>query len=775
MDRSVQSDNAAATAIDPVCGMTVDPAISRHRHTHHRRSYYFCSAGCRSKFAADPEKYLDKHAAPADATPDGTIYTCPMHPQIRQFGPGNCPICGMALEPLVVTADAQPNHELADMSRRFWTGLALTMPVFALEMGSHIPAIGLHRLVSPNISTWIQFVLSTPVVLWAGWPFFQRGWASVVNRSLNMFSLISLGTGTAYIYSLFATFAPGLFPAGFHSMGGTVPVYFEAAAVITVLVLLGQVLELRAREQTGGAIRALLKLAPKTSHRLRDDGQDEEVAVEAIRVGDKLRVRPGDSVPVDGEVLDGKSAVDESMVTGESMPAAKEAGSKLIGGTVNGTGSLVMRADRVGSETMLARIVAMVSEAQRSRAPIQRLADTVAGYFVPAVLLVAVVAFVCWAAFGPPPALSFALIAAVSVVIIACPCALGLATPMSIGVGIGKGATAGILIKSAEALERMEKVNTLLVDKTGTLTEGKPKVTAIIPAADISEGNLLTLAASLERSSEHPLAAAIVAAAKAENVPIEEPADFASVTGKGVTGKIGGRAVALGNATLMADMGIALGELEDKALELRGDGATALFLAVDGRAAGVIAIADPIKSSTRAALDSLRADGIRIVMLTGDNKTTAQAVADKLGIKEVEADVLPQDKHRIVKKLRSDGRIVAMAGDGVNDAPALAEADVGIAMGTGTDVAIQSAGITLVKGDLAGIARAINLSRATMRNIRENLVFAFAYNVIGVPVAAGVLYPAFGLLLSPIVAAAAMSLSSVSVISNALRLRLMRL
>ena len=775
MDRSVQSNNAAATAVDPVCGMTVDPATSRHRHTHHRDSYYFCSAGCRSKFATEPEKYLDMHTAPADAMPDGTIYTCPMHPQIRQFGPGNCPICGMALEPLVVTADAQPNHELADMSRRFWIGLALALPVFVLEMGSHIPAIGLHRLVPPNISTWIQFGLSTPVVLWAGWPFFQRGWASVVNRSLNMFSLIALGTGTAYIYSLFATFAPGLFPAGFHSMGGTVPVYFEAAAVITVLVLLGQVLELRAREQTGGAIRALLKLAPKTSHRLRDDGQDEEVAVAAIRVGDKLRVRPGDSVPVDGEVLDGKSAVDESMVTGESMPAAKEAGSKLIGGTVNGTGSLVMRADRIGSETMLARIVAMVSEAQRSRAPIQRLADTVAGYFVPAVLLVAVVAFVCWAVFGPPPALSFALIAAVSVVIIACPCALGLATPMSIGVGIGKGATAGILIKSAEALERMEKVNTLLVDKTGTLTEGKPKVTAIIPAADVSEGNLLTLAASLERSSEHPLAAAIVAAAKAENVTIEEPADFASVTGKGVTGKIGGRAVALGNATLMADMGIALGELEDKALELRGDGATALFLAVDGKAAGVIAIADPIKSSTRAALDSLRADGIRIVMLTGDNKTTAQAVAGTLGIKEVEADILPQDKHRIVKKLRSDGRIVAMAGDGINDAPALAEADVGIAMGTGTEVAIQSAGITLVKGDLAGIARAITLSRATMSNIRENLVFAFAYNVIGVPVAAGVLYPAFGLLLSPIVAAAAMSLSSVSVISNALRLRLMRL
>jgi Cu+-exporting ATPase len=705
----------------------------------------------------------------------GTIFTCPMHPQIRQAGPGNCPICGMTLEPVEATADVGENRELADMSRRFWVGLVLTLPVFVLEMGGHIPALGLDHLVPPRISNWIQFALSSPVVLWAGWPFFERAFASVVHRSLNMFSLIALGTGAAYGYSLFATFAPGLFPAGFREMGGTVSVYFEAAAVITVLVLLGQVLELRAREQTGGAIRALLKLAPKTARRLKAGGEDEEVPLELVQAGDRLRVRPGDGVPVDGEVLEGKSAVDESMVTGESMPTAKEPGDKLIGGTVNGTGSLVMRADKVGADTMLARIVAMVAEAQRSRAPIQRLADTVSGYFVPAVLGVAVVAFFGWAIWGPAPALSYALITAVSVLIIACPCALGLATPMSIGVGVGKGAGAGVLIKSAEALERMEKVNTLVVDKTGTLTEGKPEVTAIVAAAGLSQSEILTLAASLERSSEHPLAAAIVTAARNRNASIQEPTDFASVTGKGVTGKIGGRPVALGNATLMADLGIALGDLEHKADELRGDGATALFVAVDGKPGGVIAVADPIKSTTRAALDRLRNDGIRIVMLTGDNRTTAEAVARKLGIKEVEAGILPQDKNRIVKKLTAEGRIVAMAGDGVNDAPALAEAAVGIAMGTGTEVAIQSAGITLVKGDLAGIARAIVLSRATMRNIRQNLVFAFAYNAIGIPIAAGVLYPAFGLLLSPIVAALAMSFSSVSVIANALRLRTLKL
>jgi Cu+-exporting ATPase len=698
-----------------------------------------------------------------------------MHPQIRREGPGNCPICGMTLEPLVETAIDRPNAELTDISRRFWIGLTLTIPVFVLGMGSHIPAIGLDTVVAPRLSNWIQFALSTPVVLWAGFPFFQRGWVSVVNRSLNMFSLIALGTGTAYVYSLFATFAPGLFPEGFRDMGGSVPVYYEAAAVITVLVLLGQVLELRAREQTGGAIRALLKLTPKTAHRLKDGAADEDVALDHVQPGDKLRIRPGDSVPVDGEVLEGKSAVDESMVTGESLPVAKTVDDRLVGGTVNGTGSLVMRADKVGADTVLSRIVAMVSEAQRSRAPIQRLADSIAAYFVPAVLAVAVLAFAGWAIWGPPPALSYALIAAVSVVIIACPCALGLATPMSIGVGIGKGAGAGVLIKNAEALERLEKVDTLVVDKTGTLTEGKPKVTALVAAPTFSDADLLTWAAGLERSSEHPLAGAVIAAAEAAGITIPHVTEFASATGKGVTGRIAGRHIALGNAKLMADVGVALGDLEAKADELRAYGATALYLGIDGKPGGVIAIADPIKPSTRAALDDLRSAGLRIVMLTGDNRTTAQAVARTLGIEEIEADVLPQDKSRIVKKLKTEGRVVAMAGDGVNDAPALAESDVGIAMGEGTDVAIQSAGITLLKGDLSGIVRARVLSQATMRNIRQNLVFAFAYNAIGIPVAAGVLYPAFGILLSPMVAAVAMSLSSVSVVVNALRLRTLQL
>jgi len=676
----------------------------------------------------------------------------------------------MTLEPLVATAEDSPNLELKDMSRRLWVGLALSVPVLFLEMGGHIPALGLHSLVSPRISSWIQLVLSTPVVLWAGWPFFQRGWASVVGRSLNMFSLIALGTGTAYIYSLVATLVPGLFPADFREMGA-VPVYFESAAVITILVLLGQVLELRARAQTGGAIRALLKLAPKTARRVTDGSSDEDVAIELVQVGDKLRIRPGEGVPVDGEVLEGRSAVDESMVTGESLPNAKTIGSKLIGGTLNGTGALIMRADKVGEGTMLSRIVAMVSEAQRSRAPIQRLADTIAGYFVPAVLAVAVSAFVAWAVWGPAPAFSYALIAAVSVVIIACPCALGLATPMSIGVGVGKGAGMGVLIKSADALERMEKVDTLVVDKTGTLTEGKPKVTSIVAAPGFSDAEILALAASLERSSEHPLAAAIVAAAEAANAAIHDPTVFSSVTGKGVTGKVDGRSVALGNSKLMADVQAAIGEAEKQADQLRSDGATVLFMAVNGKLAGVIAIADPIKSSTRAALDDLRRDGLRIVMLTGDNEATARAVANKLGIQEVEADVLPEDKNRIIKRLKGEGRTVAMAGDGVNDAPALAEADIGIAMGTGTEVAIQSAGVTLVKGDLAGIVRARALSRATMRNIRQNLAFAFIYNVVGIPIAAGALYPAFGILLNPMVAALAMSLSSVSVIANALRLR----
>jgi Cu+-exporting ATPase len=757
-------------ATDPVCGMTVDVATSKHRLDHGGVTYHFCCAGCRTKFAADPANYLGPKTAPAPAKP-GAIYTCPMHPEVRQVGPGGCPKCGMALEPVEVTAEAGPNHELMDMTRRFWIGLVLAMPVFVLEMGSHIPALGLDRVVPMRTSVWIQLVLSTPVVLWAGWPFFQRGWASVATRHLNMFTLIALGTGAAYLYSLVATFAPGVFPVGFRGMGGTVAVYYEAAAVITVLVLLGQVLELRAREQTGGAIRALLNLAPKTTRRLRDGADDEEIPVDQVAVGDRLRIRPGDGVPVDGLVIEGRSAVDESMVTGESLPSAKEVGSGLTGGTVNGTGSLVMRAERIGSDTMLARIVAMVAEAQRSRAPIQRLADTVAGWFVPVVLLVAVLAFAAWAVWGPAPSLSYALIAAVSVVIIACPCALGLATPMSIGVGIGKGAGAGVLIKSAEALERMETVDTLVVDKTGTLTEGKPKVTKVVTVPGMSESDLLGMAGALERSSEHPLAAAIVAAAKASNAIVPEATDFASVTGKGVTGWVGGRSVGLGNGALMADGHVELGDLVAQADALRRDGATALFVAVDGKPAGVIAIADPLKATTQAAIADLKAAGIHVVMLTGDNKTTAEAVARQLGIDEVHADVLPDDKHRIVHELKQAGRVVAMAGDGVNDAPALAEADVGIAMGTGTEVAIQSAGITLVKGDLAGIARARALSRMTMRNIRENLVFAFAYNMVGIPVAAGVLYPLFGILLSPVVAALAMSLSSVSVIANALRLR----
>jgi Cu+-exporting ATPase len=757
---------------DPVCGMTVDPATAGHHADHAGQAFCFCSAGCRTKFIEDPDKYLRPVLPSPSAAAKDAIYTCPMHPQIRQAGPGSCPICGMALEPVTVTAEAQPNHELLDMSRRFWIGLALALPVFVLEMGSHIQGLDPHGLLPANISRWIQFVLSSPVVLWAGLPFFQRGWASVVHRNLNMFSLIALGTGTAYLYSLFALFLPGLFPAGFQDMDGAVPVYFEAAAVITVLVLLGQVLELRAREQTGGAIRALLNLAPKTAHRIVADGHDEEIALEHVQPGDRLRVRPGEGVPVDGTVLEGQGLVDESMVTGESMPVTKQPDDRLIGGTVNGAaGALVMRADRVGADTMLARIVDMVAEAQRSRAPIQRMADIVAGYFVPSILAVAIAAFAVWAIWGPAPALGYALIAAVSVVIIACPCALGLATPMSIGVGVGKGASAGVLIKSAEALERMEKIDTLVVDKTGTLTEGKPKVIAIVPAGALSRTEILSLGASLERSSEHPLAAAIVAAASTEDAEIREPTDFRAITGKGVSGQVGGRAVVLGNAALMAELGADISALAIEAGRLRAEGATVLFLAVDGKAGAAIAVADPIKATTRAALDSLRAEGVSIVMLSGDNQATADAVGRTLGIDDVHGDVLPEDKHRIVRTLKSEGRIVAMAGDGVNDAPALAEADVGIAMGTGTEVAIQSAGITLVKGDLAGIARARTLSRMTMRNIRQNLVFAFAYNVVGIPVAAGVLYPSFGLLLSPMVAALAMSLSSVSVIANALRLR----
>jgi Cu+-exporting ATPase len=657
--------------------------------------------------------------------------------------------------------------------RRFWIALALTLPVFVLEMGGHIPALGLDSIIPVTTSTWIQFALSTPVILWAGWPFFARGWASLRNRSLNMFTLIALGVGVAYLYSLAATFLPQLFPMEIRH-GGMLAVYYEAAAVITVLVLLGQVLELRAREQTGGAIRALLKLAPKSARRITADGKDEEVALQDVQVGDRLRVRPGESVPVDGTVLEGHSAVDESMVTGESMPVEKSQNARLIGGTLNGTGGLVMRTDKIGSDTVLARIVHMVSEAQRSRAPIQRLADSVSAWFVPAVIAAAMIAFAAWMIWGPPPAFSYALIAAVSVVIIACPCALGLATPMSIMVGIGKGAGAGVLIKNAQSLERFEKVDTLVVDKTGTLTEGKPRVIAIVPAEDFDEEAVLSAGASLERASEHPLAAAIVAAAQAKGLSLQEVSQFVSLTGKGVTGKVGGQAVGVGTIKLVGDLAVSA-ELASRADALRREGATAMFVTIDDKLAGIIAVADPIKPTTQAALDSLKADGIKIIMLTGDNRVTAQAVAAKLGIADVEAEVLPDQKNAIVRRLRGEGRIVAMAGDGVNDAPALAQADVGVAMGTGTDVAMQSAGVTLVKGDLAGIARARNLSRATMRNIRQNLVLAFVYNVLGVPLAAGALYPAFGILLSPVIAAAAMSLSSVSVIGNALRLRFVRL
>lgn len=715
-------------------------------------------------------------ATAADSSvPSGIIYTCPMHPQIRRSAPGDCPVCGMTLEPLSPTAEASDNAELRDMTRRFWIGMVLCVPLVAWEMAAHLADIDLHRLIAPKIAVWLQFLLATPVVLWAGAPFFARAWSSVLNRSLNMFSLVALGTGAAYLYSVVVTLFPLAFPPALRASDGMAPVYYEAADVITVLVLLGQVLELRAREQTSGAIRALLNLAPNTARRLKDDGTDEEIPLDQVQIADRLRIRPGDSVPVDGVVIDGKSSLDQSMITGESMPVEKVPGTNLIGGTINGTGSLVMRAERVGAATMLARIVRMVAEAQRSRAPIQRLADVVSSRFVPAVVVVAVLAFVAWMIWGPAPAFSYALIAAVSVLIIACPCALGLATPMSIMVGVGKGATAGVLIKNADALERFEKVDTLVVDKTGTLTEGKPRVVAVVPENGFDEADLLGLAASIERSSEHPLAAAIVASAREQNLKLQTATHFQSTTGKGVSGRINKQVVAIGNAQLGDDGSIRSDALEKQADEWRAQGATVVYVTVDGRAAGILAVTDPIKASTPAALERLRADHVRIVMLTGDNQRTAQAVAAKLGIADIEAEVMPERKNAVVRRLRGAGRIVAMAGDGVNDAPALAEADVGVAMGTGTDIAMESAGISLVKGDLAGIARARNLSRATMRNIRQNLVLAFVYNVMGIPLAAGVLYPSFGLLLSPIIAAAAMSFSSVSVIGNSLRLRFVRL
>lgn len=778
------SGSTAATAgkqpssefTDPVCGMSVDSASAKHQAQFNGQTYYFCCEGCKAKFVANPDQYLTPagHAATIAPVAEFRIYTCPMHPQIRRNEPGNCPICGMALEPEGVPEAEGTSPELKDMTRRFVVGAILAAPVFVLEMGGHWAALNLDRYISMSASMWVQFVLATPIVLWCAWPFFQRAWASVLSRSPNMFTLIALGVGAAYLYSLVATFAPGSFPAALQH-GGLIPVYYEAAAVVTVLVLLGQVLELRAREKTGGAIRALLKLAPKSARRIRTDGSDEDVALDEIHVGDRLRVRPGEAVPVDGSVVEGQSSVDESMVTGESMPVEKAVGAKVIGGTMNGTGALTLTAERIGTDTVLSRIVTMVAEAQRSRAPIQRLVDQVSAWFVPAVIACAIIAFAAWMIWAPSPALGLAVVAAVSVLIIACPCALGLATPMSIMVGVGKGASAGVLIKNAEALERFEKVDTLVVDKTGTLTEGKPRVTAVIPGAGFDESAILSFGASLEKFSEHPLAAAILAAANERQVALQEVTNFGSVTGKGVMGTIGSRRVAVGNAALLKDLKVNGADLESRADALRKEGATAMFVAVDDQPAGIIAVADPIKPTTMAALDALRDEGLRIVMLTGDNRTTAQAVAAKLGISEVEADVLPDQKFAIVRRLKNAGRVVAMAGDGVNDAPALAEADVGIAMGTGTDVAMQSAGLTLVKGDLAGIARGRALSRATMRNIRENLILAFVYNLLGVPIAAGVLYPAFGLLLSPVIAAAAMSLSSVSVISNALRLRAARI
>lgn len=715
-------------------------------------------------------KHAKKAGQISPSVSANVIYTCPMHPEVQQNGPGNCPVCGMALEPETITGEEGENPELTDMRRRFWIALVLTLPVFVLEMGGHV--FNLHHYVSGTLSNWIQFVLATPVVLWAGKPFFERGWASLKTRNLNMFTLIAMGTGVAWLYSIVATFAPGIFPAAFQE-DGTVAVYFEASAVITVLVLLGQVLELKAREQTGGAIRALLDLAPKTARRVNaEGGEDEDVPLDQIKVGDLLRVRPGEKVPLDGVVTEGRSAVDESMVTGESMPVKKVPESNVIGGTMNQTGSFVMQAERVGKDTMLAQIVHMVAEAQRSRAPIQRLADVVAAWFVPAVILVAVVAFIIWGIYGPAPAFSYALIAAVSVLIIACPCALGLATPMSIMVGVGKGAQAGVLIKNAEALERMEKVDTLVVDKTGTLTEGKPTVTRIVTANGFAENDLLALAASLEQSSEHPLAHAIVMSAKNRGLNFSAADDFDSPTGKGVTGKINGQNIAVGNTILMEEQSVDASPLSAQADALRSDGATVIFVAVNSQIAGILAIADPLKETTPDVIKQLLDQGIHVVMLTGDNRRTAEAVAKTLGIEEVEAEILPEDKGKIVKKLRDEKRIVAMAGDGTNDAPALAAADVGIAMGTGTDVAMESAGVTLLKGDLTGIVRARKLSVATMRNIRQNLFFAFIYNTAGVPVAAGILYPFVGVLLSPIFAAAAMSLSSVSVIGNALRLRL---
>jgi Cu+-exporting ATPase len=802
--------------IDPICRMKVDESNAAGKYEHDGKTYLFCSLHCLETFKKEPSKYLapdpHPHQPPVKQTPSGAVYTCPMdpevraskpgacpkcgmalepltvalaatrteyvcpmHPEIVRQEPGSCPICGMALEPRTVTLEEQANPELIDMTRRFWIGVVLTAPVFFLAMSDLIPGQPLQPLLPMRLLNWIQLCLATPVVVWCGWPFFARGWASIKNKSPNMFTLISIGVGAAYGYSVFATGFPGLFPESFRGHEGAVAVYFDAAAVITTLVLLGQVLELRARSRTSSAIRALLGLAPKTARVIRDEGSEIDVPLDRVKPGDRLRVRPGEKIPVDGVVLEGSTSVDESMVTGEPIPVEKTKGDKVTGGTVNGTGSFVMRAERVGSETLLAQIVRMVSEAQRSRAPIQKLADVVAGYFVPAVVLIAVITFVAWSIFGPEPRLAYALVNAVAVLIIACPCALGLATPMSIMVGTGRGATAGVLIKNAEALEVMEKVDTLVVDKTGTLTEGKPRLTSIVSIDKEEETAVLRFAASLERGSEHPLAAAIVSAAEQQKLRLSEAADFQSVTGKGIIGKVDGKRVALGNQKLLDDLGVSPGGLNDLAEKLRQDGQTVMFVVIENAVAGLLGVSDPIKQSTAEAIRLLHVAGVKIVMLTGDSRTTAAAVAKKLGIDDFQAEVLPEKKGEVVKRLQAEGKVVAMAGDGINDAPALAQAHVGIAMGTGTDVAMESAAITLVKGDLRGIAKARRLSRGTMRNIRQNLFFAFVYNMLGVPIAAGVLYPFFGLLLSPVIASAAMTFSSVSVISNALRLNKLEL
>jgi Cu+-exporting ATPase len=752
---------------DPVCGMLVEIASAKFRHRLGDSTYYFCSQGCLDKFKADPDRYLNPSAIAPSEVAEGAVWTCPMHPEIRRDSPGACPICGMALEPMEPTLDEGPNPELVDMTRWLWVSAALTLPILVLVMAADLFGI---ELLPMRISVWVQFALSTPVVLWGGWPFFERFWASLKTRNLNMFTLIGLGVGAGYGYSLVATFLPGIFPPSLRTMGGMVPVYFEASAVITTLVLLGQVLELRARAATGKAIRSLLGLAPKTARRVRD-GHEEDVPLTEVQVGDMLRIRPGEKIPADGVVIEGRSSVDESMITGEAVPVAKTANDEVTGATVNGTGALLMRAERVGRDTMLSQIVRMVAAAQRSRAPIQNLADKVSAWFVPSVVAVSLIAFVVWSLFGPPPPLGHAIVNAIAVLIIACPCALGLATPMSIMVGTGRGASAGVLIKNAEALELMEKIDTLVVDKTGTITVGRPTLIAVKPAADLGESELLRLAAALEKGSEHPLAAAVVEGAEERKIAIPPAGDFQSHTGKGVTGTVDGRQVALGNAALLRDVGADPSSLDAQANEHRARAEGVMFVAIDGKPAGLLVVADPVKGSAVEAIAELHRDGIRIVMLTGDNRRTAQAVARQVGIDEVIAEVLPDLKQAKVEQLKSEGKRVAMAGDGINDAPALAAADVGIAMGTGTDVAMESASITLVKGDLRGIVRARHLSHAVMRNIRQNLFFAFVFNAAGVPIAAGVLYPWFDILLSPIIAGAAMSLSSVTVIGNSLRLR----